>query len=84
MEKNLTKKSFALPLVLSLKGEIVGSQKTDYGTAQSSLLMKQEGALPAIVVIRSQGLLKLGPFEQKVRLMVEKISLVEKWVEKVA
>jgi len=83
MEKNkLNAKSFASPFVLVLKGEIVGTQKTDYGTAQSSLLVRQEGALPATVVIRSQNPLKLGPFEQKVKLMVEKFSLVEKWVEK--
>jgi len=78
MEQNkMVRKSYAKPLQLLLKGEFVGSQPDLFGGFISRLQVPSEGALPDYVDLRSKNLLPLGPFEGRVKLLIEKGYVVE-------
>jgi len=72
------RKSYAKACVLEVKGEVLASQMNMFGGHVSSVLIKTEGSLPQLLDVRSSAPLKVGPFSEKVRLMVDGAWLQEK------
>lgn len=79
MDNNTPKKktSYSKPLTLSLSGEVVGSQPALFGGFIARIQVSTVGQLPDYVDVMSKVQLPLGPFEGKVRLMIEKGYVVE-------